>query len=99
MPGPPAWAILFFLMLLTLGLDSQFALLETVTTAVMDRWPEKFDRKRKTFIILAVCVLFYLIGLILCTRVSFKYEGEKAKSLSNCDPNNSLSYLFSYLLP
>ncbi|CAD5112174.1 DgyrCDS1408 [Dimorphilus gyrociliatus] len=74
MPGPPVWAILFFLMLLTLGLDSQFALLETVTTAVMDRWPDKFDRKRKTYIILAVCVLFYLIGLFLCTNVSFRVE-------------------------
>lgn len=33
---PPIWAILFFLMLLTIGLDSMFATLEGVVTPILD---------------------------------------------------------------
>ena len=36
MPGATFWSILFFLMLLTLGLDSLFGALESVTTALQD---------------------------------------------------------------
>lgn len=36
MPGATFWSIMFFLMLLTLGLDSLFGALESVTTALQD---------------------------------------------------------------
>lgn len=36
MPGATFWSIIFFLMLLTLGLDSLFGGLESVTTALKD---------------------------------------------------------------
>ena len=36
MPGATFWSIMFFLMLLTLGLDSLFGALESVTTALHD---------------------------------------------------------------
>lgn len=36
MPGAAFWSIMFFLMLLTLGLDSLFGALESVTSALKD---------------------------------------------------------------
>ena len=44
-PLPWLWAILFFLMLFFLGLDSEFALLETVLTAFYDGFPSTRNHK------------------------------------------------------
>ncbi|PVD25181.1 hypothetical protein C0Q70_15679 [Pomacea canaliculata] len=62
---PPAtlWAILFFIMLLTLGLDSQFAMVETVLTGILDQFPHL--RPKKSFVILIICIVFFFLGLPL----------------------------------
>ena len=39
LPGAWVWAVLFFFMLFLLGLDSEFALLETVLTVIYDAVP------------------------------------------------------------
>ena len=49
MPGAPFWAFLFFVMLLLLGLDSQFASLEGIITVVRD--VRVFKKIRKELLI------------------------------------------------
>jgi len=36
LPGSPFWAVVFFLMLMTLGVDSQFTSLEGMLTVLFD---------------------------------------------------------------
>ena len=45
LPGSWIWAILFFIMLFFLGLDSEFALLETALTAMYDGYPKLRNHK------------------------------------------------------
>ncbi|XP_066999930.1 sodium- and chloride-dependent glycine transporter 1 [Anabrus simplex] len=66
LPVSPLWSLLFFVMLLTLGLDSQFALMETVTTAILDRFPNLRDYKM--WVVLVVAVFGYFGGLIFTTN-------------------------------
>ncbi|XP_033631672.1 sodium- and chloride-dependent glycine transporter 1-like [Asterias rubens] len=70
MPVAPLWSILFFFMLFTLGLDSQFVMTETLITAVTDELKGYFRNiaKWKTLITLIVCVTFFLLGLPMTTR-------------------------------
>ncbi|XP_033636219.1 sodium- and chloride-dependent neutral and basic amino acid transporter B(0+)-like [Asterias rubens] len=66
-PAAPVWSFLFFFMLLTLGLDSQFCIVETVVTAVMDQFPEKLKGK-KTFVVAGYCGVCFLLGLNTVTQ-------------------------------
>ena len=45
LPLPWVWSILFFAMLFFLGLDSEFALLETALTALYDGYPKLRNHK------------------------------------------------------
>ena len=66
LPISPLWSFLFFFMLITLGLDSQFALLETVQTAVLDRFPSL--RNHKFLILVLVSTAGYAGGVIFTTQ-------------------------------
>ncbi|XP_064175661.1 sodium- and chloride-dependent GABA transporter 2 [Anguilla rostrata] len=69
MPFSPLWACFFFIMIVLLGLDSQFVCVESLVTAVVDMYPSVFRRKnRRELFILAVAVVSYLIGLIMLTE-------------------------------
>ncbi|XP_039627033.1 sodium- and chloride-dependent GABA transporter 3 [Polypterus senegalus] len=69
MPVPPVWAALFFMMLIFLGLDSQFVCVESLVTAVVDMYPKIFRRgHRRELLILALSIFSYLLGLIMLTE-------------------------------
>ncbi|XP_050519319.1 sodium-dependent serotonin transporter [Diabrotica virgifera virgifera] len=57
MSGSVFWSIIFFLMLITLGLDSTFGGLEAMITALCDEYPKVLGRHRETFVaILLFCI-------------------------------------------
>ncbi|XP_038046150.1 sodium- and chloride-dependent glycine transporter 2-like isoform X2 [Patiria miniata] len=66
LPISPLWAILFFFMLLTLGLDSQFTIMENLVTAIVDEIPSM--RKRKSLVMLVACSMGFLLGFTCITN-------------------------------
>ncbi|XP_015239167.1 PREDICTED: sodium- and chloride-dependent GABA transporter ine-like [Cyprinodon variegatus] len=65
MPVSQLWAVLFFFMLLCLGLDSEFAMVEVMVTSFMDEFYHQVLRifKRKEFFILVLCGVALLLGI------------------------------------
>ncbi|KAJ8249699.1 hypothetical protein COCON_G00229150 [Conger conger] len=69
MPFSPLWACFFFIMIVLLGLDSQFVCVESLVTAVVDMYPAVFRRSyRRELFILGVAIVSYLMGLIMLTE-------------------------------
>ncbi|KAH9495649.1 hypothetical protein Btru_015549, partial [Bulinus truncatus] len=64
-PLAPLWSVLFFLMLLTLGLDSMFGTLEGAITSFNDMM--LFPRIRKEFICGVVCLICLIISMCFAT--------------------------------
>ncbi|CAI9715035.1 sodiumchloride-dependent and chloride-dependent taurine transporter-like [Octopus vulgaris] len=67
MPGAPFWSILFFLMLILLGMDSQFVGVEAVVTLIVDQFPKQLRRGyRKEIFTGCVCIASFFFGLPMC---------------------------------
>uniref|UniRef100_A0AAQ4RXN9 Transporter n=1 Tax=Gasterosteus aculeatus aculeatus TaxID=481459 RepID=A0AAQ4RXN9_GASAC len=58
MPAATFFSIIFFLMIIMLGLDSTFAGLEGVITAMLDEFPHVLAKRREWFVLGLVCVCF-----------------------------------------
>lgn len=66
LPAPHLWCILFFSMLFLLGLDSEFALFETVLVTLYDAFPEL--RSKKMEVTSGISFLFFLLGIPCITQ-------------------------------
>lgn len=65
LPGAPFWSILFFTMLLSLGIGSQIGILEGMLCTLFDI--DIMKRLRKQYVTAGVCVFCFFVGLIFCT--------------------------------
>ncbi|CAI5786319.1 sodiumchloride2-likedependent and chloride-dependent GABA transporter 2-like [Podarcis lilfordi] len=69
LPFSPLWACFFFIMVVLLGLDSQFVCVESLVTALVDMYPGIFRKKnRREMLILIVSILSFLVGLVMITE-------------------------------
>jgi len=66
LPISTLWALLFFLMLFTLGLDSQFAIVENIITCILDEFPRL--RAKKPWVVITVCLVLFILGIPLTTQ-------------------------------
>jgi len=67
--GANTMAVLFFVMLLSLGLDTTFAWGETAVSYVQD-WPLLSRwRPRRSVVVAVICAVLFLCGLPYCTRM------------------------------
>jgi len=63
----PLWAFLFFIMLLTLGIDSQFCGVESLMTGLVDNWPHILQPHRKKFTF-AMVIFMLILGIPMITN-------------------------------
>ncbi|XP_021352796.1 sodium- and chloride-dependent taurine transporter-like [Mizuhopecten yessoensis] len=69
MPISPLWAVLFFFMIILLGLDSQFVGVESVITPIVDYFPKYLQRRSRRMLFVAVyCVASYFVGYSMISR-------------------------------
>lgn len=64
MPLSQLWAVVFFLMLLTLGLGAQFSGVEALITGILDTWPKL--RERRAVVTVLTCSCYFLLSLPMC---------------------------------
>lgn len=62
LPFAPVWAVLFFLMLIILGTDSQFCTVEAFVTGIVDEYARYLRPRRKLFT-LFVCLASFALGI------------------------------------
>ncbi|KAM9789537.1 sodium- and chloride-dependent GABA transporter 2-like [Neosynchiropus ocellatus] len=68
MPVPQLWASLFFIMILLLGVDSQFLSLEAWVTSISDMFTCFYTGRRRQILLVTTCVVCYLLGLSMVTE-------------------------------
>ncbi|XP_031572400.1 sodium-dependent neutral amino acid transporter B(0)AT3-like [Actinia tenebrosa] len=67
MPGSNFWSVIFFLMLFSLGLDSLFGALESITTALQDVMG--FKNIRKELLAGLLCIFSMCMGFSMVTTI------------------------------
>ncbi|XP_047437782.1 solute carrier family 6 member 11a isoform X1 [Mugil cephalus] len=69
LPWPQVWSVCFFAMIILLGIDGQFAGLESIMTSLTDIYPSHIRKGyRREFYLMLICILCYLFGLFLVSE-------------------------------
>jgi len=67
LPGSVLWATIFFVMLLVLGVDSEFCNVEALVTGIVDNWPDQLLKHRRLFTV-CLCLFLFCLGIPLVTN-------------------------------
>ncbi|XP_017779725.1 PREDICTED: sodium- and chloride-dependent glycine transporter 1-like [Nicrophorus vespilloides] len=71
LPLPHLWAIIFFIMLFLLGLDSCFVQIEAIISSIIDEYPSL--RKSKMLVSLVSCFVMFLCSILFVTNGGMYY--------------------------
>ncbi|KAK9404342.1 sodium- and chloride-dependent glycine transporter 1 [Crotalus adamanteus] len=103
LPISPLWSVLFFFMLILLGLGTQFCLLETLVTAIVDEVGNEWMWRRKTFVTLGVAVVGFLLGIPLTTQAGIywlslmdNYAASFSLVVISCIMCVAIMYVYGY---
>ena len=69
--GSNFWAIIFFLMLVTLGVDSVFGMLDYSQQMLIDAFPIILQKMRKEFVCVFICVFMFIWSLMFVNQNGF----------------------------
>ncbi|KAK2169497.1 hypothetical protein LSH36_9g04017 [Paralvinella palmiformis] len=69
LPVSPLWSILFMLVLISLGLGTQFTIVATSHTTLLDVFPDTLRKgHRPLILLLVICTVCFILGLPLTTQ-------------------------------
>uniref|UniRef100_UPI0037E9BB0E sodium- and chloride-dependent GABA transporter 2-like n=1 Tax=Semicossyphus pulcher TaxID=241346 RepID=UPI0037E9BB0E len=69
LPWPQVWSVCFFTMIILLGIDGQFAGLESIMTSLTDVYPSQIRQGyRRELLLMLICALSYVFGLTLVSE-------------------------------
>ncbi|XP_051270227.1 sodium- and chloride-dependent GABA transporter 2 [Dicentrarchus labrax] len=70
LPWPQVWSVCFFAMIILLGIDGQFAGLESIMTSLTDVYPSQIRKGyRRELLLLLICAVCYVFGQLLVSQV------------------------------
>nr|XP_022339456.1 sodium- and chloride-dependent glycine transporter 1-like isoform X1 [Crassostrea virginica] len=67
LPMPHLWGVLFFFMLVTVGVDSQFGMFETIASGLADKFPKQLN-SRKVQTTAFLCIFLFILGIPFTTN-------------------------------
>lgn len=68
MPLPQLWSVMFFGMMICLGMGTQFPAMEAILTALQDEFPQLRGKTRSVVFRISLCVLGFILGLPITTQ-------------------------------
>ncbi|XP_052805874.1 sodium- and chloride-dependent glycine transporter 1-like [Mya arenaria] len=70
LPISQLWSVLFFLMLITLGLGTQISTVTTVHTTLLDQFPHVFRKSqfRRVMLLVGISTFGFIVGLAFATQ-------------------------------
>ena len=69
MAGGPIWSVMFFVMLILLGISSSVATIEVTTASICDAFRSLSCTKRRKYITTTgIFVMYFLLGLLFCLQ-------------------------------